>query len=501
MNRSVRNRLNAIGQFWVLLQGLLLLSSCSTTETQEANKPPNVVFILADDLGWADLPVYGNQFNEAPNIDTLAAEGIRFTDAYAACPVCSPTRASIMSGQYPARVGIIDYIPGQWRPYEEVIVPRNRTQYLPEDIETVGEMMQLAGYKTGYFGKWHLGDKQKHHPLNQGFDVANVGKDYYNTKFDPPREVTPTQRLSESLTNFGIEFIEQNKDQPFFLFLAHYDVHLVLDAEEDLIRKYADKPTVEGYPCNPVYAAMIEHLDNSVGRINRKLKELGLDENTILIFYSDNGGLRTAGNRGLVVVEDKRHLVRDDNDSLLYVATENTPLRDEKGTVYEGGIREPLIVKWPKQIRQSQVSNALISSVDFFPTLIEVSNSSFSEQVLDGKSILPELTTESTETDRALYWHYPVYHHGVPSSAVRQGDWKLVRNLVDSSLELYNLKNDISETQNLIDSNPAKAEQLASLLTSWSEDVGAEFPKPNPEFDPDNRKVRAKHPDLMKNNQ
>ena len=452
------------------------------------NDKPNIIFILADDLGWADLPVYGNKFNEAPNISRLAEEGIRFTNAYAACPVCSPTRASIMSGQYPARVGIIDFIPGHWRPYEKVIVPINRTQYLPEEIITIGEAMKSAGYATGYFGKWHLGDDSKHHPLNQGFDEANVGQGYYHVRFSPPRAVGSSKRLSELLTDFGVEFIEKNKDHPFFLFLAHYDVHVQLDADQNLINKYLHKAKVEGYPCNAIYAAMIEHLDRSVERISEKLKELGLSENTILIFFSDNGGLNRRFDRIPLLAESKKHIYK--NDSLLYIATSNAPLRGEKGTVYEGGIREPLIVKWPGKIKTGTVSNALVTSVDFFPTLVKMAGGKLPDkQTFDGKNIIPELEGKNEETERTIFWHYPVYHHDVPASAMRKGDWKLIQNLEDNTYKLYNLEDDISESHDLSSLYPKKIKELSALLDQWRNDVGARLPVPNSDFNPEKRSL------------
>ena len=491
-NQTYRFTLKSILSF-------LLLCNFGTYGIFAQDRKPNVVFILADDLGWADLPIYGNQFNEAPNITQLAKDGVRFTNAYAASPVCSPSRASIMSGQYPARVGINDFIPGQWRPYEEVIVPRNRDQFLRSELVTIGEIMKSGGYETGYFGKWHLGNKQQHHPLHQGFSEANVGNDHYGTIFDPPRQVLSGQRFSESITDFGTAFIEKNKDKPFFLFLAHYDVHLVLDAETDLIKKYTEKAKVKNYPSNPVYAAMIEHLDNSVGRIRAKLKELGLEKDTIIIFFSDNGGLRTAGNKGYVVAESKRYLLEDKKDSLLYIATENTPLRNEKGTVYEGGIRVPLIIKWAGQSDESSISDEVISSIDFFPTLAEIAQVPLpKEQIIDGKSLFKTLNQSNCESDRAVFWHYPVYHHGVPSSAVRKGNWKLIRNLVDSTQYLFDLRDDIGESKNLIESEPQKTRELSDLLSNWSEEVGAEIPIPNPDFDIKNRAIRKKHPDLKK---
>ena len=479
--------------FILFLISVVFLTGCINHGNDTAEKP-NVVFILADDLGWADLPVYGNKFNEAPNIDKLASEGVRFTNAYAACPVCSPTRASIQSGQYPARVGVIDFISGHWRPYEKVIVPKNRTQYLPREIVTIGEMMKSAGYVTGYFGKWHLGHDQKHHPLNQGYDEANVGQGYYNVQFNPPRKTDSSERLSELIADFGEEFIDKNKDRPFFLFLAHYDVHVQLDADQDLIDKYLNKKNTGTYPGNAVYAAMIEHLDRSVGRILSKLKETGLDENTVVVFFSDNGGLISRFDRHPLLAKNKLDIYTD--NPLRYISTSNAPLRAEKGTVYEGGIREPLIVRWPGKIKAGSVSEAIVSSVDFYPTFMELAGGeSPQSQVLDGESILPALTENKYDPERAVFWHYPVYHHGVPAGAVRKGDWKLIENFVSGDVELYNLKADISEANNLADLFPEKKVELEGILKNWQKDVKAEFPVSNPNFDEKRRKEWGTHPD------
>jgi arylsulfatase A len=460
----------------------------------QTNKP-NIVFILADDLGWADLPVYGNTFNEAPNLDKLANEGIRFTNAYAACPVCSPTRASIQSGQYPARVGIIDFITGHWRPFEKVIVPTNRTQYLPEKIITIGESMKNAGYATGYFGKWHLGNKPEHHPLKQGYDEANVGQGYYNVKFNPPREEGSNKRLSELLTDFGEEFIEKNKDKPFFLFIAHYDVHVQLDADKNLIEKYLNKERNDNYPGNAIYAAMIEHLDKSIGRVVGKLKKTGLVKNTVVIFFSDNGGLISRYDRIPLIAKNKLDVYEKDNP-LRYIASSNAPLRAEKGTVYEGGIREPLIIKWPGKIKEGSVSNAIVSSVDFYPTLLDIAGAEKPNgQILDGKSILPELLENKDDLERTIFWHYPVYHHDVPAGAIRKGHWKLIENLVSGKVSLYNLQADISEAVDLSDLYPEKTKELKILLRNWQKEVKAEFPMPNPNFDKKRRREWGIHPD------
>ncbi len=479
----------------IFFAGLFLINGCKRTrESSGEQGRPNIVFILADDLGWADLPAYGNTFNEAPHIDKLAAEGVRFTNAYAACPVCSPTRASIQSGQYPARVGITDFITGHWRPYEEVIVPKNRTQYLPEEIVTIGEALKSTGYATGYFGKWHLGDNREHHSLNQGYDEANVGQGYYHVSFNPPRETNSPKRLSELLTDFGESFIENNKDNPFFLFIAHYDVHVQLDADQDLIDKYLNKERKDNYPGNAVYAAMIEHLDRSVGRLVAKLEETGLEENTIVIFYSDNGGLIGRFDKIPLLAKDKLSVY--ENNPLQYIASSNAPLRAEKGTVYEGGIREPLIVKWPGKIKKGTVSEALVTSVDFYPTLLEIAEAEQPEgQVLDGKSLVPELLENKFDPERAIFWHYPVYHHDVPAGAVRKGDWKLIENQVSGKVRLYNLRADISEAMDLAELYPEKTTELKALLQNWQKEVNAEFPVPNPEFDEARRFEWGVHPD------
>jgi len=479
------------------LPGTFLLMSLMVNGQQGK---PNIVFILADDLGWSDLPVYGNKFNEAPNLGKLAKEGMRFTNAYSASPVCSPTRASIMSGQYPARVGIIDWIPGHWRPYEEVVVPSNQTQYLPGEIETIGEALKKTGYKTGYFGKWHLGEGTKYHPLSQGYEEANVGQGYYKTKFDPPREQSSDKIISERLADFGIDFIEKHKKEPFFLFIANWDVHCMLDSDPALINKYQKKERVDGYPCNAVYAAMIEQMDRSHGRLLDKLKSCGLDENTIVIFTSDNGGIISENqypgveeDRMQMLIPDKRHIYKD--SPLQYIATTNVTLRSEKGSLYEGGIRVPLLVRWPAKVKAGTQSKAIISSVDFYTTFLELAGAGKPEpQTLDGVSFLPALVNGKFDKDRAIFWHYPVYHHDVPGSAVRKGDWKLIENLVDGSVKLYNLSIDNSESTDLSRVFPKKTTELFSLLKEWQKEVKAEFPKPNPNFDKKRRDEWAKHP-------
>lgn len=493
----MKNSLAACTIF-LLINSVLLLSCKPDTKSSLKDSRPNIIFILADDMGWADLPVYGNPFNEAPNLTRMAEEGIRFTDAYAACPVCSPTRASIISGQYPARVGITDFITGHWRPYEEVIVPKNRTQYLPEEIISIAELMQQAGYATGYFGKWHLGFEQRHQPENQGFKTANVyqGGGFFNyaESMSTPLEPKPGRVLSEALTDLSLDFIESKREDPFFLFLAHYDVHVQLDADSMLIQKYLKKKKVNGYPCNAVYAAMVEEVDNSVGRILEKLDSLGLSENTLVVFFSDNGGLKSRFDKIPLLAKSKQEIY--EGDTLLYVATSNTPLRAEKGTLYEGGIREPLIARWPGKIREGQLSDALISSVDFYPTFAELAGVSLPvEQVCDGISLLDLLEGSEPDPERAIFWHYPVYHHDIPASAIRKGKWKLIHHLVNDQCYLYNLETDIGERMDLSQSEPEMTEKLYRLLEEWRRDCGAEFPVPNPGFIPEARYEWGKHPD------
>ncbi len=420
------------------------------------HKRPNFVFILIDDMGWPDVACYGSKFHETPNIDRLADQGMKFTDAYAACPVCSPTRASIMAGQYPARVGITDFIPGHWRPYEKLVVPENRLQ-LPLESVTIGEVLKEQGYATCYIGKWHLGGRG-YSPDKQGFDEVPMGVKNQNDK------------QVSGFTDKAIEFMEQKKQEPFFLYLSHHSVHIKLEAPEDLVNKYKKKPKPPTGVNNPVYAAMVEHLDTHTGRILKKLDDLDLAERTIVIFFSDNGGLREAygGYRG------KRQIV-----------STNAPLRDEKGTVYEGGVREPLIVRWPGVVKPGTTCSVPVTSVDFYPTFLEIVGARGDpKHALDGETILPLLRQTGTLERDAIYWHYPHYHHSRPAGAIREGDWKLIEFFEAGQLELYNLKRDIGEKNNLAAKMPEKAADLQQKLAKWRKSVGAKMPTANPNYDP-----------------
>ncbi len=436
----------------IVAAGLLASAprSLAAAEAQPAPEPaagPNVVFILIDDLGWADLGCYGNQFHETPNIDRLAREGMRFTNFYAASPVCSSTRASIHAGQYPARVGITNFIPGHYRPYARLTEPPILNA-LPLPITTLAESLRRAGHRTGHFGKWHLGGKG-HGPLEQGYDVEFAG-------------VAP-----EELTDRVLQFMEENRDRPFFVDLSHHWVHIPLRAEPEAMQKYAAKPKPPEGVNNPTYAAMIEAVDRSVGRILAKLEQLDLAEDTLVIFTSDNGGLyRRYDGQGEVV-------------------TTNKPLRAEKGTLYEGGIRVPLIVWFPGVVPAGTTCDAPTISMDFYPTLLEVCGAEVpAGQVLDGVSLVPLLRQTGELSRDALYFHYPHYHHSRPAGAIRQGKWKLIEFFDDSSVELYNLEEDLGEQHNLAGEMPDKAIALRARLAAWRGAVGAKMPTANPDFDP-----------------
>ncbi len=435
----------------------------------------NFVLILIDDLGWRDLHCYGSKYYETPNIDEIATQGMRFTDAYSACTVCSPSRAAILTGKYPARLHLTDWISGHRSPHAKLKVP-DWTKYLPLEEVTIAEVLKKEGYATASIGKWHLTNnndvEEVYYPLNQGFDI-NIAGSYWGRPihgyFDPYQMPHLNNRkkgeyLTDRLTDEALNFIDQNRDQPFFLYFAHYAVHKPLAAKEELIAKYQNKPGDHGQS-NPVYAAMIESVDESVGRIVKKLKELGLYEKTVIIFHSDNGGLLGP--------------------------TSNWPLRGGKGTVYEGGVRVPLIIRWPGVVEPGSVCTDPVIGIDLFPTIIEMAGIDWKEPV-DGVSLVPLLTKEGKFKREAIYiyWHYPHYHTqgATPYSAIRDGDYKLIEFFEDHHLELYNLKEDIGETKNLVEDEPEKAIELHRKLIEWREEVNAQMPLINPDYDPSKEK-------------
>jgi arylsulfatase A-like enzyme len=465
------------------LSALCSLCACgSFSPILAAEKQPNVILIVADDFGWRDLGCYGSTFYRTPNIDKLAKEGIRFTNYCAACPVCSPTRASILTGRYPQRMNITDWIPGRKdMPDQRLKRPAIRNE-LPLEEVTIAEALKKRGYATGHIGKWHLGGKG-FLPQDQGFDVNVAGdqtgspRSYFapfenkNGKIPGLEKAPEGEYLTDRLAAEAEKFIDANKDRPFFLYLPHYAVHTPLRAKKEMIAKYNVKPRA-GSQSNPVYAAMVESMDEAVGRVLKKLDEPKLAENTLVIFTSDNGGLATTegGPTG---------------------ATFNAPLREGKGFLYEGGVRVPLIVRWPGEIKPGTVTNEVACSIDLFDTILEATERGAKNQPevtgskRDGRSLVPVFRGEKLK-DRAIFWHYPHYANqgSRPGGAVRKGNYKLVEFYEDGRRELFDVKKDISESRNLAAEKPDVVAQLAAELDAWRKEVGAKMPAPNPDYHP-----------------
>jgi arylsulfatase A-like enzyme len=453
------------------------------TQAQTASRP-NVILVVIDDMGWADLGCYGSKLHKTPHIDGLAAGGMRFTQGYAACPVCSPTRASILSGKWPARLHLTDWLPGRGDlPAQRLARPPIR-QYLPLEEITIAELLHDAGYSTASIGKWHLGGAG-FGPQQQGFDLNIAG----DAGGSPPGYFAPFQRksnagkilgrqlvglenapagsyLTDLLNEAAVRFIDDNHTRPFFLYLPHYTVHIPLQAKEPLIARYPPESTFHGQQNNPVYAAMIESLDEGLGRILLALDRHGIADNTIVIFTSDNGGLATL---------EGPHTP----------ATSNAPLREGKGFLYEGGIREPLVIRWPAAIKSSQTTDQIACSVDLLPTIADLCGIELTHEV-DGVSLAPVLRGRGAIEREALYWHYPHYasQGGRPGGAIRAGDWKLIEFYESGRRELFNLKNDIRESRNLAASEPERTQQLAAQLDAWRKSVGAQRMTPNPNYHP-----------------
>lgn len=450
---------------------------------------PNIVIILIDDLGWADVGCYGSEFYETPNIDRLASQGMRFTDAYAACNCCSPTRASVLTGKYPARLHLTDWIPGSSFPRAK-LRPPNWNQELPFEEVTLAEALKPAGYVTAIVGKWHLG-KAPFLPQNQGFDVNIAGNHsgapgsyFWPYGHDDPARAKgyhggpvpdvfeggqPGEYLTDRLTGEALKFVEANRERPFFLYFSHYAVHTPLQAKPELIEKYRTKLRRGLKQNNPVYAAMVESLDHSVGRVMEKLETLGIAGRTIVFFTSDNGGYSGYGGKP--------------------GGTWNAPLRDGKGSSHEGGHRVPLIVRWSGVTPPGSVSREPVTSVDFYPTILEMTGTLGEKQhngTADGVSLTPLLKQTGKAGRDAIFWHYP--HYNVfpqePYGAVRQGDFKLIEFYEDERVELYDLKNDPSETTNLAGRMPDRVATLRTKLAAWRKSVGAQMPLSNPGHDP-----------------
>lgn len=442
------------------------------------SKQPNIIFILVDDLGWKDIGCYGNDFVETPAIDKLAQEGLKFTNSYAAGAVCSPTRCAIQSGQNQARIGMTAHIPGHWRPFETVLTPLNKMT-LPLDIVTVGESLQKAGYKTGYVGKWHLDSGRDFWPDKQGYEYTRYtkGMHLYGTyRCKSHKEIKPKegQYRTDFEADLSIDFIKQNKDNPFFLMLSPFSVHIPLAAMSETFEKYKKKGKEKDQSLpHPLYAAMIEHLDDMVRRVVQAVEDENLSENTMIIFTSDNGGLF------------RRYDFREHAD---HTVSTQAPLRDEKGSLYEGGIRIPFIVKHPGAIEPNTTCDEPIISYDYYPTFVELAGGTLPEnQTIDGKSLVSIFKAPDTKLERKqLHWHYPHFHHSRPASSILEGDWKLIEFLDGSDrIELYNLKDDIGEKTNLAETNVDKKDKLLKKLNNWRLSVGASRTLPNPAYDAD----------------
>jgi arylsulfatase A-like enzyme len=452
--------------------------------------PPNVVLFLVDDLGWRDLGCFGSTFYETPNVDHLAATGMRFTQAYAACPVCSPTRASILTGKYPQRAGVTDYIavnrsnqPEKWSRRTRLL-PAPYSDRLALSETTLAEALKQAGYATFFAGKWHLGP-QGYYPEDQGFDVnkgglewgaPSAGKRYFSPYGNPKLpDGPPGEHLPARLAAETAAFISAHRERPFLAYLSFYSVHVPLMAREDLLHKYEAKAkklqladpawgTERGQKVRlvqnlPVYAAMVEAMDQAVGTVLHKLDELDLADRTIVIFMSDNGGLATSEGH----------------------PTSNLPLRAGKGWLYEGGIREPMIIRAPGTTKPGTTCDTPVISTDFFPSILELCGHSVtSGQQIDGRSFVPLLKGESLNRG-PIFWHYPHYGNqgGAPSGAVRDGDWKLIEWYEDGARELFNIREDIGEHRNRAAEMPDKVRDLAAKLDAWRHTVGAIMPTLN----------------------
>ena len=421
---------------------------------------PNVIVVLVDDMGWRDLSCQGSPFFETPHIDRLAASGMRFTHGYSACTVCSPTRAALMTGQSPARLHITDWIPGHNRPQAKLMIP-DWQKFLPLETVTLAERLQAAGYATASIGKWHLGGPA-YFPEHQGFD-RNIGgceRGQPPSYFAPYKIPTlPEGPDGEYLTDReaaeAVGFIEANRDRPFFLYLPHYCVHTPIQAKPAVMAKYEAKDAKGLSVKNAGYAAMVESVDDCMGRILETLDRLGIRDRTAIFFTSDNGGLVSS--------------------------TDNAPLRAGKGSAYEGGVRVPFIVSWPGVTRPGTTSAEPVITPDIPATILDLTGAAAERsQPMDGVSLAAALRGGTLDRD-ALYWHYPHYHPGgaTPYTAVRSGDWRLVRFYEDGRSELYDLRTDEGETTDLAAREPARAAALEAKLDAWLASVNAQLPTPN----------------------
>jgi arylsulfatase A len=461
----------------ITLAAILALASCAAPVQPTATKP-NIIVIVADDLGWSDLSCYGNTFIETPQLDALAAKGIRFTNAYAAASLCSPSRASLLTGNHPVRVNITEHMHGPFRPSPSIpLITPDIDQALKLEYYTVGEMLKRESYRTGYIGKWHLGGGN-FTPKNQGFDFTyasnyhGLPRSFYHPFFpagsmpDIETESAPGDFLTDKLTDKALQFVTTQSDEPFFLFLSFYAPHVPIEGRADLEQKYLTKRGGETGLPHPRYAAMVEGIDQNVGRLVAKLKELKKLDNTLILFTSDNGGLTVKEVPGF----DKHT-----------PPTTNAPLRSGKGNLYEGGIRVPLIAHWPSMISSNKEITVPVSGVDFYNTFSDIVGKS--DKTSDGASFYTLLKNNSP-TERALFWHVPHYspQGGKPASAIRKGKFKLIQYYETNTVEMFNLEIDPAETTNIYTQNKSAGDQLLQELNEWKVRMNAKLPKPNPGY-------------------
>ena len=452
--------------------------SCFSIIVHAESKKPNFVFFLVDDMGWGDLGAYGSKLHETPNIDKLALDGMKFTQAYSACTVCSPSRAAIITGRYPGRLHLTDWIAGHNRPKAKLKVP-NWKMEIDHGRVTMPEALKVAGYSTEFIGKWHLmphleKEKMKQHfPENHGFDINIGGREWGQPKgrgkyffpFDMPNiEGEEGDYLTDVLTDKAVEFIDgQSAEKPFLLYFSYYVVHGPLMAKKEYVQKYKKKLAAGDYKQkNPVYAGMMQSLDDSVGRVLEALEKNGLSENTIVIFTADNGGT---------------------ND------TKSGGLRGHKGLSYEGGTRVANIIKWPGSVKAGSSCDVPVVGTDFYPTILEMAGlKQKPEEHKDGLSMVPLLKQTGTLDRETLYWHYPHYHKTLPYAAVRHKDYKLIEFFEDGKLELYDLKKDSKESVDLSKLMPEKTQELLAMMKTWRQDVNAQMMTENPDYDPNAKK-------------
>lgn len=449
-------------------------------------RPPNIVFILADDLGYTDLACFGSRYYETPNIDRLASQGVRFTNHHHH-QNCAPTRAALMTGQYAPRTGIytvgnIDRFEWSSRPLR----PVDNVTNLPLDRVLLPQVLKGAGYATAMFGKWHLGQQGDYHPGRRGFDEAieSAGQ-HYDFRTNPAVDVPKGKYLADFLTDRAVDFIRRNRERPFFLYLPHFGVHAPHQAKEELVARFRNKPGVGGHR-NPVYAAMIASVDESVGRITALLDELRLADDTVVVFASDNGGVGGYARAGLERGKDD--------------VTDNAPLRNGKGSLYEGGTRVPLIVRWPGRTPAGAACDTPTVHVDILPTFAAIAGAALPPgQTLDGESLLPLVRDPRARLSRdAFFQHFPGYlgagpgqWRTTPVSLIHAGDWKLMEFLEDGRLELYNLRDDIGESRNLAKELPEKTRELHARLVAWRASVKAPMPAKNDAPEPPSAKKKG----------